>query len=179
MLVSKAAKRYAKAFFDIAGEQSCLDEVRADFQALFSVVTESLELQNILQAPLVSTDKKTEVIKALFEGKVAKTTLDFLLFLARKKRSEIIADVATVFEELYCQKINKIKISITSAFEMETAQVDAICSRFKENLGKDIEADVMVDAALIGGFKVRVGDIVHDLSIKTQLTTLKQSIAKA
>lgn len=179
MLTSKAAKRYAKAFFDIASEQGCLEEVRADFQALATVVAESVELQGILQAPLVKADKKAEVIKTVFEGKVNKTTLEFVLFLNSKDRVDILADVATVFEDLYYQKINKVKVSITAAFEMAETEVSAICARLKDKLGQDIEAEVMIDPELIGGFKVRVADSVYDLSIKTQLETLKQSIVNS
>jgi F-type H+-transporting ATPase subunit delta len=62
---------------------------------------------------------------------------------------------------------------------MADTQVSAVTAKFKAELGKEIVAEVKVVPELIGGFKVQVGDLVHDLSIKSQLNKLKQQVAKA
>ena len=81
MLTSKAAKRYAKAFFSLAQDKGKLDEVRADFKALADLAAQSEELSTFLSSPLVAQDKRLELLKSLFEGKIGKTSMSFISFL--------------------------------------------------------------------------------------------------
>lgn len=179
MVISKAAKRYAKAFFAIAQESNSLEVVIADFQAVANVLEQSIELDSFLKAPLITSEKRKAVLKALFELKVDKLTLEFFYFLERKNRLDITKDVITEFVGLHDELMNVRRIVIISAFAMDKGQVDKIKSRLQEKLQKNIIAEVIVDSSLIGGFKVKVGDSVFDLSIETQLNKLKQSIVKA
>ena len=89
MLTSKAAKRYAKAFFEIAQEKNSLETVAGDFTALYAAIEQSEELSSFLKAPLISSEKRVAVLKAALEGKIETLTFEFLVFLVRKKRLNI------------------------------------------------------------------------------------------
>ena len=179
MLTSKAAKRYAKAFFDIAQEKSSVEAVAGDFIAVYAAIEQSEEFKAFLKAPLVSSEKRVALLKATLEGKVQALTFEFLEFLVRKNRLDIIDGVALEFSRLLDKVNNVQRISITSAFPMADAEVEAIKSRLQLKLNKTIVAEVKVEPTLIGGFKIQVNDDVYDLSVETQLKMLKQSIAKA
>ena len=69
MIISKAAARYAKAFFDIAQEKSALEAVNSDFEALGAAIENSKELNRFLKAPLISSENRVAALKALFETK--------------------------------------------------------------------------------------------------------------
>ena len=179
MIVSKAAKRYARAFFDIAQEKNSIEVIANDFAGIAQAIEQSSELDSFLKAPLISSEKRVEALKAVFESKVDKLTFEFLLFLERKSRLEITQDTLAEFAELHDQLKNVQRVSISSAFEMDDAQIESITKRLQKKLNKNIVAEVKIDPELIGGFKVKVGDQVNDLSIATQLNRLKQSIVKA
>ncbi|MCH2206307.1 MAG: ATP synthase F1 subunit delta [Lentisphaerales bacterium] len=179
MIISKAATRYAKAFFDIAQEKSALEAVNNDFEAIGAAIEKSGEFSDLLKAPLISSEKRVAALKALFEKKADKTTFEFLMFLEKKGRLDILADVIYEFAKLNDRLNNVERISITSAFPMADAQVSAIKERLQQKLSKSIVAEVKVEPGLIGGFKVKVGDQVYDLSVVTQLEKIKQSVVKA
>jgi F-type H+-transporting ATPase subunit delta len=179
MKISKAAARYAKAFFAIAQEKSALKAVVDDFEAIGAAIENSKEFNSFLKAPLISSEKRVAALKALFEAKANKTTFEFLLFLVKKSRLDILADVISEFAKLNDRLNNVERISITSAFPMAADQVEAIKTRLQQKLSKGIVAEVKVEPGLIGGFKIKVGDQVYDLSIETQLKQLKQSVVKA
>ena len=87
MIISKAATRYAKAFFDIAQEKSALKAVSDDFEAIGAAIEKSGEFVSLLKAPLISSEKRVAALKALFEAKADKTTFEFLMFLEKKRPS--------------------------------------------------------------------------------------------
>ncbi len=179
MIVSKAAKRYARAFFRIAQEKNSVEVIANDFAGIASVIEQSQELDSFLKAPLISSENRIKALKAMFESKIDKLSLEFLLFLERKNRLEITQDTLQEFAGLNDELQNIQRVSITSAFEMDKAQVESITKRLQEKLSKNIVAEVKIEPELIGGFKIKVGDQVSDLSIATQLDRLKQSIVKA
>lgn len=179
MIISKAATRYAKAFFDIAQEKSALKAVSDDFEAIGAAIEKSGEFVSLLKAPLISSEKRVAALKALFEAKADKTTFEFLMFLERKGRLGILQDVIYEFAKLNDRLNNVERISITSAFPMADEQVKAISDKLQQKLSKSIIAEVKVEPGLIGGFKVKVGDQVYDLSVVTQLEKIKQSVVKA
>ena len=179
MKVSKAAKRYARAFLGIAQEKNRVEAVANDFEGIVSAIEKSDDLQNFLGAPLISSEKRIAALKAMFESRIDKLSLEFLLFLERKNRLDITQDTLIEFAGLNDELKNIQRVSITSAFEMDKAQVESITKRLQEKLNKNIVAEVKIEPELIGGFKVKDGDQVSDLSIKTQLSRLKQSIVKA
>jgi F-type H+-transporting ATPase subunit delta len=179
MIVSKAAKRYARAFFKIAQEKKCLDKVTSDFASIVILLEDSAELNSFFKAPLISSENKKVALKALFSGRVHELTLELLIFLADKNRLEITQDTLLEFSDLSDALNNIQRVLISSAFELDKAQVESITKRLHEKLNKNIVAQVRVEPTLIGGFKVKVGDLVHDLSVATQLNKLKQNIVKA
>ncbi len=158
MIVSKAAKRYAKAFFDLAQEKSALEAVVSDFEAIGAAIENSMEFNTFLKAPLISSEKRVAALKALFESKIDKTTFEFLIFLERKNRIDILSGVISEFAKLNDRLNNIERISITTAFPMADDQVAAIKAQLQKKLGKSILAEVVVEPGLIGGFKIKVGD---------------------
>ena len=179
MLTSKAAKRYARAFFSLAQDKGKLDEVRADFSAIASLAAQSEEFNVLLSSPLVAHAKRLELLKSLLEGKLNAVSMSFITFLNTKERSEILAEVCAYFE-IFCNEAANVQlITITSAAELGVAQVKAIEVKMEAKLNKTIKASTEVDPSLMGGFKIQVGDQVIDHSITAQLNSLKQSIVNA
>ena len=81
MLTSKAAKRYARAFFSLAQDKGKLDEVRADFSAIASLAAQSEEFNVLLSSPLVAHAKRLELLKSLLEGKISATSMSFITLI--------------------------------------------------------------------------------------------------
>ena len=179
MLTSKAAKRYAKAFFSLAQDKGKLDEVRADFNALAALAAQSEELSTFLSSPLVAQDKRLELLKSLFEGKIGATTMSFIEFLNTKDRTPVLASVCEYFEVFCNEAANVQLVTITSAQELSDAQVKAIEAKLEAKLNKTIKASTELDASLLGGFKNAIGDQVIDHSITAQLNSLKQRIVNS
>ena len=71
MSVFKVASRYAKSILDLAQEKGTLDQVKAEMEEVAKVINSSSELQAVLANPIIKTDKKQNILKALFEGKVS------------------------------------------------------------------------------------------------------------
>src|SRR5688572_27217738 len=95
------ANRYAKSLMDLASESRKLDEVRKDMKLVQQVCDENREFGLFLNSPVIKTDKKVEVLKSVFHGKVSELTLSFLILAAKKHRESYVPSIAKAFDEQF------------------------------------------------------------------------------
>jgi F-type H+-transporting ATPase subunit delta len=84
-----------------------------------------------------------------------------------------------VYEQQVCEELGILKVQITAAHALTDAQLTAMKQKLHDRYQKQIDADVSVDPSLIGGFKIKVGDLIRDFSIVTQLDQFEKSVINA
>ena len=176
--MSKAAKRYARAFFQLASDQEELDATRQDMLILKDLSSGSTEFQQFIKNPVLPADQQKKVLQSLFEA-AHPSTLRFLQFLVDKKRLGDMMSICEFYEQFYCAKNNILKVTITSASPLDEEQLAAIRERLESRFEKTIEAISILDPLLLGGFRVKVGDTIHDYSIQAQLQRLREQLINA
>src|SRR5690606_35308414 len=177
MSIFTVASRYAKSLLDLAQEQGQLDAVKGDIDGVISVLKSNSELLAVLKNPIISGDKKRNILSSIFEGKTNPIILSFFYILLNKGRSTILLDIAQEFVREYNEAKRIVKASETSA----TALSEANLSELQKILTEEIKAAVVlkniVDPSLLGRFVVRVGDRQIDASIAGRLNKLEKHIA--
>ena len=173
MADTKLARRYAKSLLDLALERNMVDKVYNDMELVSNTCTASRELSLLLKNPIVNTDKKDNIIKALFGTKIDAITMAFFNIITRKGRESYLEDIAKSFIDLY--KTNKgIRIAhVTTAVPLDAATRERILNIVKQAKGNQIELIEKIDKDLIGGFVLRVGDEQVDTSISKELRNLR------
>lgn len=175
----KAARRYAKAVFDLARDEGRLDAVRQDFAALNQLLAASPELRDFLRNRLIAAARRVQILGQLFEQQIDRLALRFLLFLEEKRRLALLPEILTEFERLADAAAGTVAVSLISAQPLDAAQVRSICDRLRSRYGKDVRATQKLDPSLLGGFQIQVGDLINDFSIETQLQALHRKFVTA
>jgi F-type H+-transporting ATPase subunit delta len=172
MINTKLARRYAKSLFDLAEEKKVSDAVFADMELVRSVSAASRDFRKLMQNPTVNTDKKLAVLKLVFAGKVNDITLSYFDILTRKRREEFISEIAVSFISLYQAKkgitVAKLFTAVPAGEELKKKITEIV----HHDTGRKIELEETVDASLIGGFILSVGDRQFDESVARKLRTL-------
>lgn len=173
MVDSKVARRYARSLIGLAQERNLTDKVYADMELVRSVCDANRDLVLMLNNPIVQTDKKNIVLKAIFAGKVDALTISFMDIITRKGREAYLPAIAIEYIQMYKFQ-NGVKTAfVKTATPMDTALRAEIMGLLKTSQGEKVELVEEVDKDLIGGFILRVGDKQHDASVSTKLRQLK------
>ena len=120
--------------------------------------------------------------RARFEGFNIKAigadavTGNFLTLLVQKKRAAIIPEIAESFQVMVDEDKNISHGMVVSAIELTAELREKIQDTLEKLTGKKVELTASVDPSIIGGIVAKVGDVVLDGSIRTQLASLKDSI---
>ncbi len=172
----RLANRYAKALFELALEQQNLEAVAKDMQLVNDVIAENRDLALLLKSPVIKAHKKTAVFKSLFEKNIDNLSLQFLSLIAKNGREEIIPQVAEALLSIYNDYRGITEAWLTSAGDLEKDAKTAILNMLKRLSGKEVQLHEYVNADLLGGFVVKLGDYQYDASTKTLIKRLKDNI---
>lgn len=173
---TKAAKRYANAFLEVAIENDILEEAREDMLLIKNTIDASSDLRVFLKNPIIKKDQKKEVVQKIFKGKLQDLTFELNNLLTRKDRESLLEEISNKFIELYNQYQGIIKVGVTSARKLEEAQLKALKKKIEQTTGKKVEFSTEVEEELMGGLKIRIDDTVVDGSVKFKLSQLKDRL---
>ncbi|MEN8140887.1 MAG: ATP synthase F1 subunit delta [Thermodesulfobacteriota bacterium] len=171
------AKRYAKALFAVGTEADSLDAFATTLDGFASLVGDNPELADALSNPLYPADAReavmAEIVKAAgVEGMMA----NFLNLVAQKRRADTLGDIAETFQIMVDEANNTCQGVVISASELDETLTGEVQQTLEKITGKRVAITTEVDESIIGGIIAKVGDLVLDGSIKTQLDELKESI---
>lgn len=171
--MSRAAIRYARAIIDIATESNNTAAVNNDMKTIVSAIKESEELKDFLSNPIVKGEVKMSALSEIFPSLQTETKGLFQLLLANK-RFEILSAIATQFNNLFDIASGVEKAIVTTAVPL-TAELEVlVINKLKEFSSNTISITNVVDASIIGGFVLRIGDKQYNASIANKLQQLKR-----
>lgn len=172
------ASRYAKSIIDLAQEQNALEVVSNDVVDLLKTLKANPQLAAVLSNPIISHQKKLGILTALFEGKMNKVTLEFFKLMINKGRGNVLFATAHEFVNQYDVLKHITQATVVSATPLSEANKAQILAEVKAAVGGEVTLEAKVDASLIGGFVLTVGDRQIDTSIANNLRKLKKNFAK-
>lgn len=172
---SRAAIRYAKAIYEIAGEENFIKEIFNDMIRINKLNRDSSDFKNLLSNSIIDNFDKKKAILSLLEKNnfITEKLLDLLI---HNKRVAIISDIASCFIQLY-NKNNNIKEAIViTASPIDKDLEKKILSQIKIPAAKSITLTNLIDSSIIGGFIIRYDGKEYNASIKQNLKNLKTEL---
>ncbi len=171
------ARRYAKALFSLGKEQGKTSDYSEMLTAIASLYDGENGVGDALNNPLYPLDVRQKVMVKIAESVQADAIMTgFLNLLIEKKRADILPDIANELQVMVDKDQNISHGSIISAIELDQTLLDKIQATLEKLTGNKVILETQVDPSIIGGIIAKVGDLVLDGSIKTQLNGLKESI---
>ena len=171
------AKRYAKALFVVGTEENALDDYADSLKAFAELYATTPEVKDGLTNRLYPADVRTKVMAEVVKAAgMSEIMSNFLNLLAEKDRASVLPEIAETFQAMVDDVRNVCQGTVVSATELPTALQDKTKETLEKITGKQIVLTTEIDPSIIGGIIAKVGDLVLDGSIKTQLEGLKESI---
>lgn len=171
------ANRYAKAIFTIGQEQDTYEAYNDVLKGLAALYRSHPSVVDALTNPLYPMEVKEKVMSGMIASmKVDKVMGNFLSLLVQKKRAMILPEIADAYQRMVDEAKNISHGNVISAIELTDELKENVQTVLEKLTGKKVELTTSVDPTIIGGIIAKVGDLVLDGSIKTQLAGLKDSI---
>ena len=175
MSATTIARNYAEALFDL-GEQSQRSAEFADLiDAVASAIDTTPKVQAVLMSPRVPKRDKARILA----GALPNAPKEFVLFLqavVKRGRQQLFRAISTEYHALLDLKLNRIRAGVTLAHSADESLRRTIRDALSKQLGKEVLATFSEDPAILGGTIVRVGERIHDGSVRRRMTKLRRAL---
>jgi F-type H+-transporting ATPase subunit delta len=179
MARSAAARRYAKALFELAKESGRVAEIGGELASIGDLLEGNPELHNVLFRPLHPVAQRRAVLDGVTERLGASPTVrSFFSLLIDQRRLVDFPAIRDEFERLASEDAGLRRAEIISTGALRDDQLERLRRALATRTGGEVEITVRVDPSLLGGVIAKVGDLVFDGSLRTQLRQLRANLTR-
>lgn len=178
--VSGVAGRYASALFELARDNRAVDQVAGELDAFDRLIGESPDLQRLVRSPVFTAEEQGKAVGALLE-RAGLTGLgaNFIRLVAAKRRLFALPDMMRAFRARVAEHKGIVQAEVRLAEAPSERVLADIKSALRDVAKAEVDLDVRVDPALIGGLVVRMGSRMVDASLRTRLNGIRLAMREA
>jgi F-type H+-transporting ATPase subunit delta len=179
-IVGGMAGRYATALFELALEDKLLDKVRADLDRFDQMIAGSDDLKRLVRSPVFSTDQQVKSLTSILQkAGIDGIAGNFIKLVASNRRLFALPQIIRAFRALVAKHKGEVSASVTVAEQLSDAHLKSLKDALNAVTGKDVDLQVDVDPAIIGGLVVKLGSRMVDTSLRTKLNSIKTAMKEA
>jgi F-type H+-transporting ATPase subunit delta len=169
------ARPYAEAVFARAVETDKL-ALWSDMLALLSGVVQDPTMAALVAEPKLDRDEMAGLLIEIGGGRLTEEGKNLVRILVENDRLALIPEIAGMFELRKSEHEGAIDVTVESAFDVKPAEQRALAAALSAKLGREIRLTSVTDPELVGGVRIRAGDLVIDGSIQGRLQQLAHEL---
>ena len=174
---SKVARRYARALFE-AYEPAKVEAAGAAIFSIAAIWESNRELREVLVNPGVPVSQRQLVVEDI-ANKIASGDVllgNFSKLLIENGRISLWPEISAAFSHLVDLYKKRLALEITSAFELDGTERESILERVRRDFGGLASVEWRTDSTLIGGLRIKAGDLLLDSSVAGALQDLRENL---
>jgi F-type H+-transporting ATPase subunit delta len=177
MSATTVARRYAEAMADVAIARNQVEQIDAELRAFAEMLRQSRELAQVFASPVLPQADKSRVLEALIaRARPGTFTANLLRMMLTNHRLPLVADVYEQYRRIINERRGVVVAEVTTVQPLAQAEQAQLGQRLQTITGKRVEFQFKTDPALIGGIVTRIGSVIYDGSVRTQLQEIEQRL---
>lgn len=174
------ARVYAESLLALAkdaGGRDKAEEIVGELSDILEIARLDPSFSEFLASRVVPSKARDAAIERIFEGRASDLTVRFLRVLNDKNRLSHLPAITTALDELVQAEFGRVEVDIFTAAPIDAGELESIRTRLTQVIGKEVVAHPYTDPAMLGGVRFRVGDVLVDGSLESQLRTMRDRLS--
>ncbi len=167
------ARPYAEALFQ--STKSDLNAALVWVEELAAIAGDA-GLQQFAGNPRATTGQVFDLVTGVAKTALPDQAKNFLRTVIDNGRLDVLPEIAAQFRALKNAQGGSSDAVVYSAFPIDGAALAEVSATLEKRFGRKLNVKVALDADLIGGIRVVVGDEVLDTSVKARLEQMKVAL---
>jgi F-type H+-transporting ATPase subunit delta len=174
-----AAKRYAAAFVNTAGQAQLIDSIEKDVKDLMAMLESSKDMQTFVSSPLIAQADQAAAMAAIADkAGLHAFTKNFLQTLIANRRLPMLATTLKAVQGEIAKRRGEVEANVQTATALSADQTKELQASISKVLGTNVAMNVSVNKDLIGGLVVQVGSMLVDASVKNKIERLSRAMMR-
>jgi F-type H+-transporting ATPase subunit delta len=173
----RVARVYAEALLNAADKESQADAVFEELESLVhDVFAAQPQFETLLSSAAAGRKARADILQSVFAGRASKLFYNFLLVLNDQDRLDLLRAILAAYRELNDERHARIRVQVESAVPLPEDQKAHLQEQIREAFHLEPMVEAKVNASLLGGLRVRVGDWLYDASVRTRLDKIRNQL---
>lgn len=177
MELATIARPYAQAVFKQAEESGKLSEW-ADMLELLSAVIQDSEINDLLKGQRLEKDKLVDLVLSVCKEHLIPEAENLLKILGDNRKLVLLPEIQRQYSILKGELEGCITVDVISTYAVKPQHKQQITDALKARLGKEVQVNAVIDRSLLGGWLIRFGDKVLDLSVRGRLQQMSVELRR-
>jgi F-type H+-transporting ATPase subunit delta len=180
MRALELAKRYGKALFLAAREESAVDLYAAQLNEFKKAFKSESILLKFAQTPLVRSEDKEKIAKSISQTlKLSSTLTAFLALLAKRGRLALIEDICHAYQAEVDALNSVSRAKVKSASKLGEAEQKEMQKVLEQICNKKVEVEYEVEPGVIGGICAQIGSLIIDDSVRGHFNKMRDQLYRS
>lgn len=176
MIREPVARRYAQALFKASEARDLLDTLAGDLRGLDALLRDHPRLRHFLISPQIGEKAKRELIANLFADRAHPLVVELLYLLMEKKRLPLLGQIIEGYRDLLEEHREIVRAEVTTATPVPSELEERLVRALERRIGKTVLLEKRIDASILGGMMVRIGDQILDRSIRHAFEAIRERL---
>ncbi|MGO0155166.1 ATP synthase F1 subunit delta [Leuconostoc mesenteroides] len=174
--IKDIANQYAKAIFELAGEQDNVDEVLTDLRTIKTVLNQNQNFITVVSSADVTIASRDDLLKTLTSNST-ESVKNLVKLLQVNNRLNILSIVVDEFVSQYNEVNGIVDVQATTAIALDDGRLDKLASVFASKTGaKQVNIENVVDESILGGVILQSQSTLIDGSLQTKIAKMKAQL---
>lgn len=170
------ARMYAAALLEIGREKGSVGQIHEGLQLLRGAWNDA-SFRDFFTSPRMNKDQKAKALVDVLRDKVVPEFLNFVLLLIKKRREPVFDNIVNQFEKYRDEAEGRAHAFVEAGSPFDEAEKEALKQALRQaSGGKDIVLHYEEKPELLGGARVRMGDLLVDTTLKRRLANLARQV---
>jgi F-type H+-transporting ATPase subunit delta len=174
-VATAAAKRYARAVFELAQQEGNVEQWGHRLTRLRELFGDP-DVAAVLSNPTIATEQREGLVTTA-PHLLDEESTNLARLLIESGRVEEAPDIDDEFQRLADEAAGRVRATVTTAIALEAHDRDRVARELSKRLEKDVRVSMVVDPRILGGMRLQYGDRVIDASVATKLEQLRRRLA--
>jgi len=175
--MTKYAKTYAGALYDLAQEEHIEEEVLKDLSSVCDMLRSMPEYLKLLSTPAISKAERKTLLEEAWMGNISQYSLNFLRLLCDGNSISEIFNCQEEFESRFNADRNIINVTVISAVKLSDKQREELLAAVEKKTGKKINLEEKIDESIIAGLKLQVEGKQYDGTVAYHLDSIAHMLS--
>ncbi len=173
------SRRYARAVFGLGRDAAARGQLLVEVDSLVEQIAGSPELLGVLFTPIHSRAERKGVMLELVQRLAISTEVRAVAdLLIDHNRTPLLLAIRDELRRLVESEAGRIEARVSTARPLGADAQERLRQAISRRVKSEVTLVVDVDPTLIGGVVARIGDLLLDGSIRTQLENLGANLRK-
>jgi len=174
---SGAGRRFAEAAFELATRDHAVDAWQHDL-AFAAEMARDGRVARAADSPAVPVAERRKFVRKLLTKRVSPLAMNLALLLAERGRFAVLPDVSAEYDALVRKSRGIVAATVTTPTPLSEQELAAVKKRAEQLAGGHVELSTATDPSLLGGLRVRIGDLQIDASVSGRLERLRARLVQ-